>query len=136
MKNLIQIMLLLTVTTLVGCLDMNIPEYSTSTNAKKMDELRVSPDFDWTTAQSVQVTITGLPIPDSTAAVKSTLLIKGLDDTYYSGFHAINEDITLVLTVPSTEKIIHLKFGSIEQDATIVDSKANFSFIPTVTDQN
>ena len=109
---------------------------TTSNGAKDMTALKVSPDFDWTTSKTVEITITGLPALTDVEAIKSTLSIKGQDKLFYTGFHAINENLTLVLVVPSDETSIQLKFGSIEKDASIENNKVSFSLIPTITDEN
>jgi hypothetical protein len=135
MKKLFQLALIILAFTFVGCQD-DIQIENTSIGAKNMSELKVSPDFDWSTSKLVEITITGLPALSDIAAVKSTLSIKGQDKLFYSGFHSINENMTFNMAVPSTETKIQLKFGSIEQEATIENNKVSFSFIPTITDEN
>jgi len=135
MKKLFQIVLIIMTVTLWSCQD-ELDIQTTSNGAKDMSALKVSPDFDWSTSKTVEITITGLPTLENVEAVKSTLSIKGQDKLFYSGFHAINENLTLVLVVPSNETNIQLKFGSIEKEATIENNKVSFTFIPTITDEN
>ena len=133
MKTIIKLSAIFLSIILVSCMDeFNVPE--TSTGAKDMQNLRVSTDFNWSTASTISVKIIGLPLPVDVTAVKSSLTIKGAENTYYSGLHAINENLTLTLNVSNTEKTIHLKFGTIEQTAEIIDNKVEFSFIPVVID--
>lgn len=133
MKTIIKLSAIFLSIILVSCIDeYNIPE--TSTGAKDMQNLRVSTDFSWSTASTISVKIIGLPLPADVTAVKSSLSIKGAETTYYSGFHAINENLTLTLNVSNTEKTIHLKFGTIEQSVQIINDKVEFSFIPVVID--
>ena len=135
MKNVFQLVLIVMTITLWGCQD-ELTIQTTSNGAKDMSTLKVSQDFDWSTAKTIEITITGLPTLESVEAVKSTLTIKGQDKLFYSGFHAMNEDLTLKVVVPSNETSIQLKFGSIEKEATIENSKVSFSYIPTITDEN
>ncbi|MDO9154978.1 MAG: hypothetical protein Q7U47_14925 [Paludibacter sp.] len=134
MKKLFQLTLIILTVILWGCQD-ELTVQTTSNGAKDMSALKVSPDFDWSTAKTIEITITGLPTLSNVEAVKSTLTIKGEDKLFYSGFHAINEDLALKLVVPSNETKIQLKFGSIEKEATIENNKVTFSFIPTITDE-
>lgn len=135
MKKVFQLALVLMTVTLWSCQD-ELTVQTTSNGAKDMSALRVSPDFDWTTSKAVEITITGLPTLENVESVKSTLTIKGQDKLFYSGFHAMSENLTLKCVVPSTETTILLKFGSIEQEATIENNKVSFSYIPTITNEN
>ena len=133
MKKLFKLVLIITAVALWGCQDeLNIPNISNG--AKDMKSLKVSPDFDWTTSKTIEITITGLPALTDVAAVKSTLSIKGDNEILYSGFHAINENLKFTLVVPSNETNIQLKFGSIVKDAIIANNKVSFTFIPIITD--
>ncbi|MEI8086680.1 MAG: hypothetical protein WCG93_10745 [Paludibacter sp.] len=133
MKKVFQLALIMTTIALWSCQD-DLTIQTTSNGAKNMSELKVSPDFDWSTSKTVEITITGLPTLENVEPVKSTLSIKGQDKLFYSGFHAMNENLTLKCIVPSNETTIQLKFGSIEQEATIENNKVSFSYIPTITE--
>ncbi|MFZ4724086.1 MAG: hypothetical protein ACOYMD_01425 [Paludibacter sp.] len=133
MKKLFQFALIILAVAMVGCQD-DIQLDTTTIGAKNMSELKVSPDFDWSTSKIVEISITGLPALTDIAAVKSTLSLKGQDKIFYSGFHSINENLKFNMVVPSTETKIQLKFGAIEQESSIENNKVSFSFIPTITD--
>jgi hypothetical protein len=64
------------------------------------------------------------------------LVLRGENQVFYTANHAINENLTILVTLPSDEKSIRLKFGSIEQSVTIENDKVAFSFIPKLTDEN
>jgi hypothetical protein len=134
MKQILLISLFAVVLFFSSCLDESVlPEFK-SENASNMNELRVSESFDWKTTKTIQITITGLPVLPNTNASKSTLTLKGKNDIYYSGFHAINENLNFTTTVPATETQIKLKFGSIEKTVSIENNKAAFSLIPQIND--
>ncbi len=138
MKNkfLLSATLFTIILTFTGCMDEFDQPGDYSKGAKDLKELKVSPDFNWSTAKTVQVSITGLPALSNVEAAKATLTLKGENDLYYSGFHAINENLIFNMTVASTDKLIKLKFGSIEQTATIENNKAAFSYIPKVNNED
>jgi hypothetical protein len=135
-KFLLSAILFTSILALTSCINEIDGPDDFSTGSKSMNELKVSSDFKWSTAQAIEVSITGLPALKGVAPSKATLVIKGEKDVYYTGFHAINEDLSLNLSVPSTEKSINLKFGSIEQVVSIENNKVLFSYIPKVTNEN
>ncbi len=118
---------------LSSCVKDKLDEFAPSNNAKSMNELIAPKDFQWKTAQTVTVDITGLP---TVQPVQSTLTIGDTKELYYSGYHLMSDNHLLSLEVPAIDKELKLKFGAIEQTATIKDGKASFSFIPVVTDNN
>lgn len=118
---------------LSSCVNDKLEEFTTSKNAKSMNELIAPKDFQWKTAQTVKVDITGLP---TLQPVQSTLTIGDTKDLYYSGYHLMSDNLQLSIEVPAIDKELKLKFGAVEQTATIKDGKASFSFIPVVTDNN
>jgi len=122
MKKLFQLALIMLAEIFIGCQD-DINLETTSNGAKNMSELKVSSCFDWTTSQKVEISIIGLLTLTNVAAVKATLILKGDDKMFYTGFHSINENLTLNMVVPSNETKIQLKFGTIEQETTIVNNK-------------
>jgi len=115
--------------------DFNQPE-TISNGAKNLNELKVSSDFNWSTSKTVEISIAGLPTLANVEAVKSTLILQGENRVFYTANHAINENLTILVTVPTNEKSIRLKFGSIEQSVTIENDKVAFSYIPIITDEN
>jgi len=133
-KNYLVIMFLVGVFT--SCSeDFNRPD-PISNGAKSLNELKVSSGFNWSTSKTVQISIAGLPTLANVEAVKSTLVLRGENQVFYTANHAINENLTIFVTVPTDEKSIRLKFGSIEQSVTIENDKVAFSYIPKITDEN
>jgi hypothetical protein len=133
---LLSAMLFISIFTLTSCMDEFDQPSDFSKGAKNLNELKVSSEFNWSTSQTVQISITGLPVLSNVEAAKATLTLKGEKDVYYSGFHAINENLTFNMTVASTEKLIKLKFGAIEQTIAIENNKVSFSYIPKVDDED
>ncbi len=134
-KVLLSAILFTSILAFTGCTDEFDQPDGFSKGAKNLNELKVSPDFNWSTAQSIEISITGLPVLKGIEPAKATLVLKGEKDVYYSGFHAINENLTFKLSIPTTEKSINLKFGAIEHTASIQNNKLSFSYIPVVPNE-
>ncbi len=101
-------------------------------NPDSLNDLKASDSFDWTTATPVEMKITGLP---TVLPVKSTLTISLANGTtIFSKLHQMDHNLTLNLTVPSTEKELILKYGSVTHPLVISNNQAFFSFIPVVTE--
>jgi hypothetical protein len=136
MNNKLFLVLIISSLAFVSCTDDNIFKEDISSGAADMSELKVSKDFSWSTARVVEVSITGLPVPSYVTPSKATLVLESENQVYYSGFHAINENQKIVLTIPAINNSINLKFGSIEQTLNIVENKVNFSMIPSPSTAN
>lgn len=133
-----KLILLLIISSLafLSCTNDIVFKEDISSGAVDMSELKVSKDFNWSTARVVEVSITGLPIPSYVTPSKATLELESENQVYYSGFHAINENQKIVITLPASNNTVNLKFGSINQTLNIVDDKVNFSMIPTYSTGN
>lgn len=112
----------------IGCVkDDNAPDI---TNPKTMDELNASSDFNWSTSATYTIEVEGLPTDQP---IKNTLIITdNAGNVFYTGFHAMSENLTLKLVVPKSIKELNLSFGEIKQKASVVNGKVNFSFIPVL----
>ena len=100
---------------------------------KTLNDLKASETFNWTTGTPVEISITGLP---TLTPVSSTLTIGLIDGTtLFSKLHLMDQNMTITLTIPSAEKEIILKYGSVVYHVAIVNKQAVFSFIPVLTDK-
>ncbi len=135
MKAQLSAILFISILAFTSCSDELEQPRGFSKGAKNLNELKVSPNFNWSTAQAIEITITGLPVLQGVSPAKATLILKGEKEIYYSGFHAINENLSLNISVPSTERSINLKFGAIEQTASIQNNKLSFSYIPVIPNE-
>jgi hypothetical protein len=98
--------------------------------SKTLNDLKASDSFNWSTGISVALKITGLP---TVVPVKSTLTVSLTNGTsLFSRLHQMDEDLTINLTVPSTEKELILQYGSVSYPVAISNNQAIFSFIPTI----
>lgn len=97
----------------------------------KFSNLKTSAGFDWATTKALEINITGL---NTLAPVAGTLVISDLSGTkvYYQGKHLMNESIKLKLILPSVEKNIQLKFGSVIKSYTLAGSVLNADYVINV----
>jgi hypothetical protein len=100
---------------------------------KTLNELKASDTFNWTTGMPVEISITGLP---TLAPVRSTLTIGLVNGTtLFSKLHLMDQNMTINLTIPSTEKELILKYGSVIYHVAVANNKAVFSFIPVLAEK-
>lgn len=135
MKNSIYIFLILIAWILVSCVKFPDPRPGPIKPSDKitMGEAKVSDSFSWSTSNSVEVIITGLP---TIVTVNSTLSISLQDGTrLYSLFHNMSKDLKLSIIVPSETTNLTLKYGSMEYNLKIIGNKAEFSFIPDIPEE-
>jgi hypothetical protein len=121
----------LVILTMSGCKKEN-PVTPVPPQAKTLTELKADAAFSWTTGQTVELKIQGLP---TVIEVKNTLKV-GLNSgtILFTRLHRMSEDLTLKLVVPSTEKQITLTYGTMTYTVDVVNGVANFSFIPNIQD--
>jgi hypothetical protein len=101
-------------------------------SGKALNELVVSSSFTWNTALPVELKITGLP---TIVPVSSTLTISLENGTpLFNEYHLMDQNLTVKLLLPSTEKKLVLKYGTVTYQVEVVNNQAAFSFIPVVTD--
>ncbi len=109
-----------------SCLDDQFSDIKTSQSINKIEDVKVSSDFNWATTKTVVVKVVGLPTVEP---VKSTLSIGAKSNVYYTGYHAMSDTLNLKVVVPVAVNELTLKFGSIERTSAIADGKAGFSYL-------
>ena len=98
---------------------------------KTLNDLKAADSFKWSTGTPVELRITGLP---TVVPVQSTLAVGRIDGTVlFTSLHLMSEDLTLTLTVPSTDTVLLLQFGKVTYHVPILSQMAFFSFIPVLT---
>jgi hypothetical protein len=117
---------------LSGCKKNTVEPQPPAQNPQTLNDLKAPDSFNWSTGSTVEVKITGLP---TVLPVKNTLKISLNDGrVIFSRLHTMSEDLSVKITVPSTENKLILKYGTLTQSADIMSGQALFSFIPTVED--
>jgi hypothetical protein len=103
-----------------------------STQPTNLNEIQVEQEFNWSTSKDVEIHITGLP---TIQPVYSTLNISLNDgSSLYQGFHSMSENLVIRVNIPTEVSDLNLQFGKITYNLTIETNRANFSFIPTITE--
>ncbi len=117
---------------LAGVLLTSCDKSDTPDTTATLATLQADNAFSWTTGISVEMKITGLP---TVLPVSSTLTI-ALENgsVLFTRLHQMDQDMTLNLIVPSNEKKLVLKFGSVSYPVNILSNQAAFSFIPVLID--
>ena len=129
MKNL---KVLLITAGLAGVLLTSCDKSDTPDTHATLSTLQADNSFSWTTGISVDLKITGMP---TIIPVSSTLTI-ALENgsVLFTRLHPMDQNLSLNLVVPSNEKKLILKYGSVSYPVDIKASQAAFSFIPVLVD--
>ena len=130
--RIITIIILISTFWLVSCVKQNLPDPGTTPkDVTKLADAKVPDSFSWSTSKNVEVSITGLP---TVVPVKNTLTITLPDGSkLYNVYHDMSANLKLTLVIPSTVTQLKIKFGTYDETLSIVNNKAEFSFIPVVT---
>jgi hypothetical protein len=98
-----------------------------------IDKLNVSESFTWSTGNTVQLTIQGLP---TIVPVRSTLQVRLPDSSLvYNRMHMMSDNLTVNLTIPANINTLNLSYGSQENVLIVKDGKVSFSFVPEVSEE-
>ncbi|MCK6610977.1 MAG: hypothetical protein L6Q78_08040 [Bacteroidia bacterium] len=112
-----------------GCIKLESPEPKTATQFKN---LKVSESFSWQTTRSVKLAITGTITPNP---VRATLLITNKQgDTLRRENRLMDENVELMLQVPTTTDSLIVSFGSIQKTYK-VQSEILANYILPITDE-
>jgi len=133
MKKITPILfLIILAVTVTACIKQNFPDQKPETKSK-LEDAKIPDGFNWSTAKTIDVVITGLP---TIITIKNTLTISISDGTkLYTALHDMSQSLNLKLSVPSTINEVRFKYGSTDKVLPIVNGKAEHSFIPVLTDE-
>ena len=96
----------------------------TATDSKKpqnMSELVASPSFDWKTTKDYQITLSGTF--NEVVTIKS---VNGI--VFHKGFMKSNASYKLNITIPSSEKTVHLIYHGQDVECNLNQPIINYSF--------
>ncbi len=116
--------------TMLSCMPDENERISTGYQGN-IEELKANAGFDWATAKTTVVNVSGLT-GFSGEIMRRLNLTDAEDNLYYSGFHSISEDVEISLELPHHVKSLNLKFGNIEKQDEIKGGKVNFDYLPEV----
>ncbi|MCA0426399.1 MAG: hypothetical protein LCH37_03105 [Bacteroidetes bacterium] len=130
-------LLLAVATTLVSCKKDLIEKAGQNQNnstATSFKEIKTNAEFNWSTKQDVELSIAGL---QTVTPITNTLKISSADGKtiYNSLFYSMETSSKVKVTVPIIVKELRVDYGSISKLVKIESGKADFNFIPVITDQ-
>src|SRR5690606_37813650 len=127
MKKLI-IMLSLASLTLAACKKTE-PEIKDPVRPENLNEVVASDYFDWPTTKRITLNLKGF-----NASYNSPGLIQVTDEAgvvYYKGMHLNSADFAQEITVPSTLKVLNVRFGVMNKSFDVrTTSKINSNLLP------
>ena len=98
-------------------------------------KLNVSSSFNWSPTKRILLVITGMP---TTTTVVNTLRIVNPKngESYYTGLHKLDENVSLKLNIPSVTDSIQIQFGSIRKNYTAQFIGISADYLPTIVQDN
>lgn len=96
-------------------------------------KLAVNQQFNWASTKTINVKISGI---DGANVVRRALLISSNagSGVLYRGSYAMNENVTIPLTIPAAQDSIYLKLGNLQKSyavAAVVDA----NFLPNLSNE-
>jgi len=129
MKNKIQILGLLWVAiSFSACLKLPNPTEEKPTSPIKFGEIKTDPSFNWGTTREVMVDVVGL---NTKTPISNTFKVSTTDKAsyFYQGKHAMSENFSFKITIPTMLDSVLMEFGSIEKSYSINNSKITLDYI-------
>lgn len=105
-----------------------------NTTAKAFKELKTSAEFNWSTKQDVELIVTGLA---TAVPITNTLKISSADGkiVYNSLFYTMETSSKIKVIIPSIVNELRVDYGSLSKLVKVESGKAQFDFIPVISDQ-
>lgn len=123
LKTLSHCLLMILLVALAGCSGYNMDELDPTTNARTLNEMVAPLRFNWSTTQSVTISILGAT---SSTDIRSTLYIKGSKTAYFKELRSASANQKLTLVIPSNEKSLTFQFKNLTETVNIVSGNATF----------
>lgn len=96
-------------------------------SATSFKEMKVSPTFNWKSAQVVALKVEAANSP---ITITNTLIVKTESgEVIFKKLQNMNDSYTGALTLPTSLKKVVISFGSITKTVDIVGSTINFNFV-------
>jgi len=97
------------------------PTNNVANKPQNMSELVASPSFDWKTTKDYQLTLTGNFNEVVTIKSKSGVV-------FHKGFMKSGTSYKLNITIPASEKTVHLLYHGQDIECTLNQTTINYSF--------
>jgi len=126
-QNRLLFIILTTLLIAIGC-KKELPPPNQEPTPENPLEIVVSNTFDWKTTRDITLEVTGLNIPVS---IRNTLMVKSPDEekVYLKNQLFMNQNYTLMFTIPSYETEVLVTYGSIRKTLEVTTDIIHFNFI-------
>ncbi len=97
-------------------------------------EIKTSDGFNWSTQKEVELSIIGM---ETNTPIFNTLRITSVDESsiYNTMFYKMETSSKIKVILPSSINEFKVEFGSIKKVVKVISGKADFDFIPVLTDE-
>ncbi len=97
-------------------------------------EIKTSDGFDWSTQKSIELNIIGM---ETNTPIYNTLKITSVDGNtiYNTMFYKMETSSKIKVILPSNINEFKVGFGSIQKVVKVSSGKADFNFLPVLTDE-
>lgn len=113
----------------VGCKKtLTVTDPPPGPNPENPLELVVSNEFDWKTTRDITLEVTGLSVPVN---VRNTLQVKSVNEekVYLKKQLFMNQDYTLLFTVPTYATEVLITYGSIRDTVELSTDVVSFNYL-------
>lgn len=118
--------LLIVVFTLTQCLKLDDPIPS---EPEKTSELKISPDFNWSTIRQVELKLEGIP---GAVDNQKTLIVRNGNKVFLKQLYNINQNLQQTIIVPVHIQELTMQFGNFSKTFGEVSMTIEYSFVPEV----
>ncbi len=97
-------------------------------------EIKTSDGFDWSTQKDVELSIVGM---ETNTPIYNTLRITSVDGNsiYNTMFYKMESSSKIRVILPSAINEFKVEYGSIKKVVKVISGKADFDFLPVLTDE-
>jgi hypothetical protein len=97
-------------------------------------EIKTSDGFNWSTQKDIELSITGM---ETNTPIYNTLRITSVDGNsiYNTMFYKMENSSKIKVILPSAINEFKVEYGSIKKVVKVISGKADFDFLPVITDE-
>lgn len=100
--------------------------------SKNFADIKTNSSFKWNSTKQINMIITGMT---TTNPVSGTLKVINpkTGESFYSGFHKLQDNLNLKLTIPTAADSLQIQFGSIRKNYSANTSGFTADYLPTIS---
>lgn len=96
---------------------------------KNFADIKTNSSFKWNSTKQISVIISGMPTVNPVTGTLKVVNPK-TGESFYAGFHKLEDNVYLKLTVPSVADSIQIQFGSIRKSYSANASGITANYLP------